>query len=1242
LSWTANAEPDLAGYDLYRSTSSPVDTSGTPLNGGDLLQGATYSDTAVSNGTTYYYALVAVDSADNRSTASAEASAAPQVGDPVFVGAGDIADCTSSGDEATATLLDNTPGAVYTIGDNVYPNGLLSEYTSCYDPSWGRPGIKSRTRPVVGNHDYGNGSNNGDGYFDYFNGVGNFTGPAGDRDKAYYSYDIGNYWHIVALNTECGIDASCSLTTEEQWLRGDLAANASKNVIALWHRPRWSSGPTRPGDSRFQGLWQDLYNYGVELLLVGHDHQYERFAPQNAGGQLDTPHGVREIIVGTGGAALSSVGAPVANSQVLNNTTWGVLKLTLHQSSFDWRFIPVAGNTFTDSGTDQVHGAPTNTPPSATVSLNSSTPLTNDTLTATATKTDAEGQAVSLTYVWKVNGVSKRTTTTTSLTDSFNLGTAGNGDKGDSVIVEVTPNDGLVDGTTVSAGATVANSDPVFNQNLGDRTDGENASVSLSAAATDADSDPLTYEVTGLPPGLTINAQTGLISGTIAFGAAASSPYPVSVTVRDGTAVDATDTFTWTVTPTNRPPVLDSVTIDQTAPKTNDTLTVTVQSHDPDGDTVGYAYQWKKNGTNIAGATGASLDLSVAGNGDKNDAISVTVTGSDGNANSTPVTAAAVTVANSPPTATVSLNNQQPASNDTLQATATKHDDDAADAVSLTFTWEVNGVTRRTTTTATALSDSFDLSVAGNGDPGDTITVQVTPSDGVATGTAVSDNAVVQADTNPPAMPANLAASVTSRVVNLDWNDNTEADFAGYNVYRGTPPDVPTKLNSVPLTTSSYQDTTAAADTSYSYFVSAVDTSNNESQRAAVQVDRGIVYRSSSTGQANGATSLTVTKPTGVATGDVLLASISVLGQATITPPIGWTLVSTITASTTLREATYIHVVGSSETSSYRWTFSAAQNASGTIIAYVGVDNTAPVDVSSGAPNASSTNATAPALTTTNSNELLLASFGVAANATVTPPVGMLEQAEILGGGGNSRVVTETSDQEIALAGSTGSRTATLTKAGVNIGQLVALRPGSAPSPLTTVPGAPQSLAATPGNATVHLSWAPPTTDGGTPITAYNLYRGTASGAETLLSSLGTVTSYDDNAVSNGTQYFYVVRAVNAVGEGTASNEVTATPATAPATLPTAPLNLAAVAAKGKGISLSWSPPASNGGASITSYVIYRGTTPGSESRLTSVGNVTSYKDTSVTRGATYYYKVAAVNSAGEGPQSSEASATAR
>jgi len=1238
LSWTANGEADVAGYDVYRSTSSPVDTSGTPLNGGDLAQGTSYTDSGVALGTTYHYVLVAVDSSDNRSGASDEASATPQPGDPVFVGAGDIASCTSSGDEATANLLDGIQGSVFTIGDNVYQNGLLSEFNSCYDPTWGRQ--KSRTRPTPGNHDYGNGTNNGGGYFDYYNGTGNFTGPAGDRDKGYYSYDIGDYWHVVVLNTECGIDASCSLASQEQWLRSDLTANASKNVIALWHRPRWSSGPTRPGDSRFQGLWQDLYDHGVELLLVGHDHQYERFAPQNGSGQLDTTHGVREIIVGTGGDDLSGVGAPVANSQVLNNVTWGVLKLTLHRSSFDWRFIPVAGSSFTDSGTDPVHDAPANAPPTATVSLDTSAPQTNDALTATATKSDAEGQPVTLTYVWKVNGVVKRTyTSATALTDSFDLATAGNGDRGDVVSIEVTPNDGIADGTTAAASATVANADPVFGQDLGDRSDLEGTPVSFSAGASDADLEPLVYEATGLPPGITIDASSGAISGTIAADAAGASPYDVAITVRDGAAVDATDTFTWTVTHANRAPLVDSAAIDQAAPRTNDTLTVTVQAHDPDGDPLDYGYQWTKNGTAIVGATSPSLDLSTAGNGDKGDQIAVTVSASDGQTTSTPLTTTPVTVANTPPSATVALDNSSPQTNAVLTATATKSDADG-DPVSLTFVWKTDGVVKRTNTSATALTDTFDLSATGNGDPGQTVTVEVTPNDGQAGGAVASDSALVAADTTPPSAPSGLVSSVSSTAVTLDWADNTEADLAGYDVYRSSTSGGPyVKLNSALLTSSTYRDPGApAAATSY-YVVEASDTSGNASQPSAeLAVDRGIAFRAAATGLANSAATLTLPRPAGTQNADLLLATIDVLGTAAPSIPAGWTLLRSDSAGSTLDQRIYLHVAGGAEPASYTWTFAGTQNASGVVVAYVGADVTAPVDATSGASSTSAATATAPSLTTTVANALLVGTFGAAASATVAPPAGMLEQAEIVGGGGGKRTVTELADQPAPLVGATGSRSATLSKAAANVGQLVALRPAGSPPPAQTAPGAPQEVTATAGNGTVHVAWTPPTSDGGIPITNYRVYRGTASGAETLLTTVGVVTTWDDTTAANGTTYYYEVAAVNAVGTGPLSSEASATPVAA---TPGAPASLTA-ALKGKTISLSWAAPASNGGAAIAGYRIYRGTASGGESLLTTVGNVTTYKDAGVTSGQTYYYYVTAVNSAGEGARSVEASATVR
>ena len=257
-----------------------------------------------------------------------------QSGDPVFVGAGDIANCNRSEDEATAKLLDNITGTVFTVGDNAYPDGTLTQFNNCYAPTWGRH--KSRTKPSPGNHDYH--VSGAAGYFDYFGAAG------GDRSKGYYSYNLGA-WHIISLNSEISQSAG---SAQEQWLRADLAANPKTCTLAYWHKPRFSSGQ-HGNIAGSQALWQALYDHGADVVLNGHDHTYERFAPQNPNGQADSK-GIREFVVGTGGAGLYSFTSNQPNSQVRNNTTHGVLKLTLHSTSYDWQFIPIAGQNFTDSG----------------------------------------------------------------------------------------------------------------------------------------------------------------------------------------------------------------------------------------------------------------------------------------------------------------------------------------------------------------------------------------------------------------------------------------------------------------------------------------------------------------------------------------------------------------------------------------------------------------------------------------------------------------------------------------------------------------------------------------------------------------------------------------------------------------------------------------------------------------------------------------------------------------------------
>jgi acid phosphatase type 7 len=264
----------------------------------------------------------------------------------VMVGAGDIASCASSGDEATAALLDNIAGTVYNLGDNAYEAGSATEFTNCYGPSWGRH--LGRTRPSVGNHEYG--TANASGYFKYFGTA------AGDPTKGYYSYDLGD-WHIIVLNSNlsCSVISCAAGSPQEQWLRTDLAANTKMCTLAYWHHPRFNSGASHGNNTAVAPFWDALYQFGADVILNGHEHVYERFAPQTPNAVADATNGIRQFTVGTGGKSHYSFGTIQANSQVREGNTYGVLKLTLRATSYDWQFVPVAGATFTDSGTGNCH-----------------------------------------------------------------------------------------------------------------------------------------------------------------------------------------------------------------------------------------------------------------------------------------------------------------------------------------------------------------------------------------------------------------------------------------------------------------------------------------------------------------------------------------------------------------------------------------------------------------------------------------------------------------------------------------------------------------------------------------------------------------------------------------------------------------------------------------------------------------------------------------------------------------------
>ncbi|HXD09954.1 MAG TPA: metallophosphoesterase [Anaerolineales bacterium] len=319
-----------------------------------------------------------------------DSTAALAASDPVIAAAGDIAcdprnsnfnggngSARSCRQKYTAELLVNTNfSAVLALGDNQYYCGGYQAFLQSYDLSWGN--VKSITRPVVGNHeylDYGgtdctNTNADAAGHFQYFGAA------AGDPSRGYYSYDIGA-WHLIALNSNCSNVGGCgSNSPQGRWLAADLAAHPNFCTLAYWHIPLFSSGDRASFNS--QQFWETLYKNNADLILTAHDHIYERFAPQTPNGALDTIRGIREFVVGSGGANHTSFSTIATNSEVRDNSAFGILQLTLHPTSYDWQFIPEAGVAFTDSGTMDCHGQASDI----------TAPTTPDDLVATAIATN--------------------------------------------------------------------------------------------------------------------------------------------------------------------------------------------------------------------------------------------------------------------------------------------------------------------------------------------------------------------------------------------------------------------------------------------------------------------------------------------------------------------------------------------------------------------------------------------------------------------------------------------------------------------------------------------------------------------------------------------------------------------------------------------------------------------------------------------------------------------------------------
>jgi hypothetical protein len=381
---TQTSQPTATAIVLPSQTAQPSVTSvaPTPTSGSTALASPTSPPATVTSNPNTSPTLTSVPTFTASPIPSPTRTSTPMTtGDPIIAAAGDIAcdpsDGSFNGGNGTTNncrqkavsdlFVGRNFTAVLTLGDTQYEDGSLTKFQQSFDPSWGR--AKNIIRPAVGNHEYLTAG--ASGYYNYF-GV-----AAGDRTKGYYSYDIGA-WHIIALNSNCSQVGGCGAgSPQEQWLKADLAAHPTMCTLAYWHHPRFSSGQHGSSTS-YDAFWRALYAAGAEIALSGHDHDYERFAPQNPSGAAD-PNGIQQFVVGTGGKNHYQFMSIQPNSVVRNPDTYGILKLTLHATSYDWQFVPEPGKTFTDSGTMNCRGTASTQPTPTNASVPTSTAVANPT-----------------------------------------------------------------------------------------------------------------------------------------------------------------------------------------------------------------------------------------------------------------------------------------------------------------------------------------------------------------------------------------------------------------------------------------------------------------------------------------------------------------------------------------------------------------------------------------------------------------------------------------------------------------------------------------------------------------------------------------------------------------------------------------------------------------------------------------------------------------------------------------------
>jgi fibronectin type 3 domain-containing protein len=740
---------------------------------------------------------------------SSSPDAGAAVGDPVIAVGGDIACAPGSSATTkkcqqvkTGSLVTSiNPTAVLPLGDSQYAASSSNEYAGSYNTTgWGT--LKSISRPSTGNHEYN--TTGATGYFGYFGA------NAGDPTKGYYSWNVtapgGAFrWHMIALNSECAQVGGCGKgSPQEVWLRSDLAANPNVCTMAYWHRPRFSSSSTTPSSTTFRAFWTALYNAGADVVLAGHAHDYERFAPQTADGAADAAKGLREFVVGTGGDGFQTMGTPIANSVVRQNTSFGILKMTLHAGGYDWQFMPAAGYSFTDSGTASCHSAPAQdvTAPSQPTGLTATASSASQVNLSWTASTDDVGVKNYNIYRGSNGGTpTLLTTTTTNATTYIDTSVI----EQTAYAYQVQAIDAASNLSQLSTAASVTTprapdtTPPSTPTNLTAEVVSGNE-VDLSwIPSTDGGTGVSGYRVYRGPAGATTLTLLGTTTGTSPsyqdLTASPNTRYEYQVAAFDGAG--NTSAVSGRVTAATPPgggtqaftfPVAEDATIDQANPSTTlGTSTRLVADNSPVND---FLLRFNVDVPACESITSATLRLRTTDGSVKGGDFYTTGAG----------WIESTVTWNTAPARGVLLNS--------LGAVTT----------ATTYTVDVTGG-------VTTASGEVDFRIGSTSSDG----ARYYSREG---GTATQDPLLTltcstgTTDTLEPTAPTNLsAAAPNGGEVDLSWGLSTDnVAVTAYQVYRDS-----SLIGTVPGNALSYQDTTVSPGTSYSYHVTAVDAANNES-----------------------------------------------------------------------------------------------------------------------------------------------------------------------------------------------------------------------------------------------------------------------------------------------------------------------------------------------------------------------------------------------------------------------------